>query len=480
MKKRATITALSTLVVFSGISTAWASSGYTYFATSISLNGKAMSSPKHITAQDPFGGANGQVTSFVPIWYLMQALRSLGITYTWDGNTLNLQVPSTVTVNYPTAPSPLSLGNGVMEVLVNGRVVTYAPKITYHDAGTSIGTTFVPVYYLEKAFGYIGIHTSWNGTEWSMTPSWTPPTFTKLGLAKDFVTALHIQTDSSGTNPYTDVSSTEWPYVHAVLEKGYFQADSTTQFGSTDTASEQELDHAYQLYLGIPDAHMNWQPGNGNVITWGNIIQLNKGLSSSTLTPVDESTVQYNLQSLYNGYSKDTKGTYHLWGKPYDFWKLTTLPKQSWPNQQLPWSPADVAAEATVEFHNMDSATVTQEGSFNLVQVPGLAMWTSAMGYKTLPEIGVQSDTLNNSSWFEYSLNEGHTWQKPNILAYSSDDPTDGGTSNPPNTVLIKLNGSVSVDPFGIVNGRMLGLLDEIIDPSKGTTISQPAMVGLR
>jgi hypothetical protein len=458
--KRGAVTALSTLAAFSGIATAtvsnaWAS-GYTYYATSINLNGNVLSSPKHITSKDPFGGSNGQMTSFVPIWYLMQALKSIGIMYTWDGNTLNLQVPNTVKVNYPSSPKALSLGTSVMDIQVNGRTVTYAPKIVYHDAGTTIATTFVPVYYLEKAFGYIGVNTGWDGTQWSMTTSWTPSTFSKVNLVKEFVTALHIQTDPSGTNPYTDVSSTDWPYVHAVLDKGYFQADSTTQFGSADTATEQDIDHAYQLYAGIPDSHMTWNAG-GNLTAWANAIQLNKGLSSTTLTPTDEQTVQYNLESLFNGYSRDANGTYHLWFKPFDAWWYSKVP-----NWNL--SAAQVSNAFNNAFQEVDSTTFTTNGSAIVFKVVGIPSTSTK-------EISVDSRNA------QYSLDGGKTWQLPSIQ-YDSIDPTNGGVSNPPDMVLVKGISGGWVTVGQIMNTRDIATLSDNIKLTTDGNVSAQCISG--
>ncbi len=169
--------ALSTVL---GIGTATVgtadSSSYGYLPTKISVNGKQISTPKHITAPDPFAGANASKTAFLPIYYIDGALKDLGITANWDGHTMSLSVPSSIKVNYPSPPKALPLSSSVMAIEINGKIVTYAPKITYNDAGTTTATTFVPVFYLEKTFGYLGFNTSWDGTTWAVTGSTTGQT----------------------------------------------------------------------------------------------------------------------------------------------------------------------------------------------------------------------------------------------------------------------------------------------------------------
>ncbi|WP_029421785.1 hypothetical protein [Alicyclobacillus macrosporangiidus] len=54
---------------------------------SISINGTVVQTAPKLVAKDP---ASGQDTTFIPIWYLFQALNRLGITSTWDGTNWRL------------------------------------------------------------------------------------------------------------------------------------------------------------------------------------------------------------------------------------------------------------------------------------------------------------------------------------------------------------------------------------------------------
>ncbi|WP_148213743.1 hypothetical protein [Alicyclobacillus acidocaldarius] len=172
--------ALSATGVLAAAPLVWASTQssqkatYTYYPSIVEVNGQPLSTPSHIAAQDPFGGSNGQVTAFLPIWYIYQALGQIGVKASWDGTkgVLNLTTPSGMTVNDPSAVKAVPITSGTMVIEINGKPVTYAPRIAYLDEGSrGVVTTFVPVYYLQQALSYMGVQTSWNGTEWNMTVS---------------------------------------------------------------------------------------------------------------------------------------------------------------------------------------------------------------------------------------------------------------------------------------------------------------------
>lgn len=140
-------------------------------------------------------------------------LKQLDITATWDGHALNLQIPSTVKVNYPTTPTPVTLSNTVMAIKIDGKVVSYAPRIVYEDAGTATATTFVPVFYLEKIFGELGLKTSWNGTDWVVTGAILHQTSSLPFLGK--WTAMNWQnvytwSGSKWVNLFSLASTTGW------------------------------------------------------------------------------------------------------------------------------------------------------------------------------------------------------------------------------------------------------------------------------
>ena len=71
--------ALAGMTLASGLGTApvmaATQSEYTMAATHIHLNGQNVSNPQHVVAKDPWSGTN---TTWVPIYYLQQALKHVG------------------------------------------------------------------------------------------------------------------------------------------------------------------------------------------------------------------------------------------------------------------------------------------------------------------------------------------------------------------------------------------------------------------
>jgi len=70
----------------------------------ISMNGKVVAYMKGIVFKDPASGVN---TTYMPIWYVMQTLKHLQFTTTWDGQNWDLKKPLTY-VAYDKTGKPLS------------------------------------------------------------------------------------------------------------------------------------------------------------------------------------------------------------------------------------------------------------------------------------------------------------------------------------------------------------------------------------
>lgn len=172
-------------------------------------------------------------------------------------------------------------------------------------------TSYVPIWYLMQALDRIGIQSTWDGTTWSLTTSKATPV-TKMQVVKDFAQTLHIAPDPSDVNPFDDVPSADWPYVHAAWSKGHFLPDSPTHFGASDNIALETVDLAYQTYVGIPDGDLSWNAG-GNTVAWANAVQLNLGATQGTMTSTEETQVMSNLADLYQGYSKTSDGSYRVW-----------------------------------------------------------------------------------------------------------------------------------------------------------------------
>ncbi|MHB1630503.1 MAG: hypothetical protein ACYCVB_19380, partial [Bacilli bacterium] len=136
-----------------------ATAAFNYNTRAITI-GSYTKSVDGIVAQD-----KSHWTEFVPAYYVMQGLKTLGYTVTWNGNTqvLNITTPSGVVPNFRNL-NPGS--DGTTKIEVNGTVVQYAPRIVAKDQLTGVMTTFLPIYFLNAALKVVNVANTYDGKTW--------------------------------------------------------------------------------------------------------------------------------------------------------------------------------------------------------------------------------------------------------------------------------------------------------------------------
>ncbi|WP_054971234.1 hypothetical protein [Alicyclobacillus ferrooxydans] len=148
------------------------SGGYTMAATHINLDGQNVSNPEHVIAKDPWSGSN---TTWIPIYYLQQALKRVGFQTTWNGTDL-------VFTKYPTNWKFGALGNqeanpvvaptGQMQIsLVEGAPPSMNfPRLVAMDPASGANTTYVPIYYIDSVLRHdFSMGATWDGINWDLT-----------------------------------------------------------------------------------------------------------------------------------------------------------------------------------------------------------------------------------------------------------------------------------------------------------------------
>lgn len=270
-------------------------------------------------------------------------------------------------------------------------------------------------------------------------------TETKLDVVKVFDKALHISPDNSGANPYNDVPSADWGYVHAAVEKGYFTADKSTHFGSGDGMHLKDVDHAYQLYVGIPDSHIAWNAG-GSTVGFANAVGLNTGLST-VISQNNISALSTNLSHLYQGYYNDKNGVYHVVYQPSDEYSLFV------PNGKPLLPQTTIASELANDVQLADDTTLTIRGNTATVHVDGLSNHSKQ-------EIAAGFDGKT-----EYSINGGPWHQTSNLIgsAYDSHlpsaggDATSGAAADTPHSVVLKGSNQFSLTIYSWIEKQDIG-----------------------
>lgn len=108
------------------------------------------------------GNDGGTKTTFVPIWYVMQLLKSMKIQSAWNGHDWNMTTSSTPDL------SNIKAGKGSTSIFLNGKVVQKVNIKVQDDPSTNKPTTYMPIWYMEQIFNRIGLQSTWNGKMWTV------------------------------------------------------------------------------------------------------------------------------------------------------------------------------------------------------------------------------------------------------------------------------------------------------------------------
>ncbi|MFD1673961.1 hypothetical protein [Alicyclobacillus fodiniaquatilis] len=134
------------------------------FISSITLDESVIAKPYGLVAKE--GSTN---TTYMPVYYLNEAMKAAGFTAKWDGKTKTWAVTSSKK-NFDF--SGISVGSGNTTITVNGTVVKKVNTISHKDpAGGPKAqvTTYVPIYYVNQLLSAIGVQNVWNGATHQMT-----------------------------------------------------------------------------------------------------------------------------------------------------------------------------------------------------------------------------------------------------------------------------------------------------------------------
>ncbi len=177
----------------------------------------------------PFGIVKNN-TTYVAIKYVMQALKQVGITSTWDGTTWRLTAPSYLPIDLTHVPS--SHGNKVIRL--NGHLIYRVDNIVFPDPATHERTTFMPIVYMERLLTRLGIGSTWDGYAWRMT---TPPPIT---------------TDVANSSQYPTLQRGNDGYPVVLLQQklnaaGYNAGSIDGQFGPRTLDAVRRFQAAHKL-----------------------------------------------------------------------------------------------------------------------------------------------------------------------------------------------------------------------------------------
>lgn len=137
-----------------------ASSSFDMMQKQIQVNASTISSPSAFVHSG---------TTYMPIWYLIQALAKLGITSNWSGTEWSITTPASMKPDL----SQLSVGTGQNSIVINGTLVKQVNGISVTDPASNQTTTYMPIWYLTNILGDLGVKATWNGSALSVfTPTY--------------------------------------------------------------------------------------------------------------------------------------------------------------------------------------------------------------------------------------------------------------------------------------------------------------------
>lgn len=188
--KKTTGTVISTLVVMTTLLSASADAS-TFTQKDIALNGSILSQPDAMVASD-----GSDETTFMPIWYIGQALTAAGFTQSWNGQTRTWSLSTTSNAgNF----SNLQVGSGSAAISVNGVIVKRVQMYVEKDPAAGQNgqaTVYMPIYYIQQILNDAGILSSWNGQTWSITSNFATTSSSTYPIILGFVTDYGKSTSS--------------------------------------------------------------------------------------------------------------------------------------------------------------------------------------------------------------------------------------------------------------------------------------------
>ncbi|RIV17162.1 hypothetical protein D2Q93_15910 [Alicyclobacillaceae bacterium I2511] len=252
----ATTVALGTMLVSAAPSFA-ATNALTWSTKTITA-GTYTATPKGFAAKQ-----SGSMTTFMPLYYVQQALKALGYQASWSGSVLSVVTPTGVTPDF----SNISVGSGNASIYVNGTLVKKVDTMVEGDpaSGGKVKTTYMPIYYIDALLQAAGLNATWNGSGWNIPKPTAVTQSSSYTLSPVTVTGETVGTGADAS-----------PAVAVVNQAMTFSTTVTDQNGNPVSSTAVQ-------FLVSTTSNLTAYDGSGNV------------LNSATLSaPIVLGTKTYN------------------------------------------------------------------------------------------------------------------------------------------------------------------------------------------
>ena len=382
----------------------------TYYGTHIYASSSLVSSPSHIDAMD-----SGNLTAFLPLYYVNQALAKFGVTGTWDGNNWNLTLPQGMNADMSNPQTGQQTNSATLSMSINGQVVQYAPRQVAGDpANGGQSTTYLPIWYIDQVIGRLAINATWDGTNWKMTKT-TPETQQAMANA--------MWNTFAGVN--WDVNA------HPSISSVGISPSATAPVTASDVAT-----YLANWAAKAKGVTASWGPIKGQWIpyslkyeassdpyTWAGINGLFQGTSvtgpSSAVSQSDANTIVSNLQWWLTG-DRVVNGIHHLhvpFYSNYGMWYGDTANSGAPTNNEI--SEANYQSYLADETRYYDEVTATVGGTTVNLALPNTSNSASNMawlvvdgqwtygGWQAIDNRGGKTIQIPNTGTGGFAINTG-------------------------------------------------------------------------
>jgi cell wall-associated NlpC family hydrolase len=155
------------------------------------------------TISKPYGTVHDG-TTYMPIWYLMNALQKLGVQASWDGQNLKLTGVPGLTPNM----NQVNPGSGSMAIYLNGQLVQKVDGSTDVDPAANQSTTYMPLWYLMQTLDRMQVNSDWDGATWNLTSPGSAATTGSYSVAVATLNTRSRADASTNSTDFANISST--------------------------------------------------------------------------------------------------------------------------------------------------------------------------------------------------------------------------------------------------------------------------------
>lgn len=219
MKWWKTVIAMSVMCATSTIPVAMAASTTATTTSTVLLNNDTMSAPQTVT-QDG--------VTYIPVWYIMQVLKTVGFTSTWNGQTWSLTTANPISMLQSDTTSQAALNATTIQVTLNGQPLCAISALVAVDPASKRATTYVNGNDLSTLLNQLNLVSSWqNGTFTVETP--TVAALAKAFMDTSAVTNSQLQGELSEqiTLNLTDKGKADFAGKQTSMDLGLMLTDKT-------------------------------------------------------------------------------------------------------------------------------------------------------------------------------------------------------------------------------------------------------------